>query len=67
MRHAFAAAAIVLAALASLAGLLLSFHLELASGPAIVLMAGVGYVLSILVGPRESVLRRYFPGRHLEA
>lgn len=62
-----AAAAIVLAMLASLAGLLLSFHLELASGPAIVLMAGAGYVLSILAGPRESVLRRYFPGRHLEA
>lgn len=62
-----AAAAIVLAMLTSLAGLLLSFHLELASGPAIVLMAGAGYVLSILAGPRESVLRRYFPGRHLEA
>ncbi len=62
-----AAAAIGLAILASVAGLLLSFHLELASGPAIVLMAGVGYVLSILAGPRESVLRRYFPGRHLEA
>ena len=62
-----AAAAIGLAILASVAGLLLSIHLERASGPAIVLMAGVGYVLSILAGPRESVLRRYFPGRHLEA
>ena len=62
-----AVAGILLAMLASVAGLLLSFHLELASGPAIVLMAGLGYVASILAGPRESVLRRYFPGRHLEA
>jgi zinc/manganese transport system permease protein len=62
-----ALAAILLAMLASIAGLLLSFHLELASGPAIVLMAGLAYVGSILAGPRDSVLRRVFPGRHLEA
>jgi zinc/manganese transport system permease protein len=60
-------AAVALAMLASLAGLLVSFHFELASGPSIVLMAGVGYLLSILFGARDSVLRRYFPGRHLEA
>jgi zinc/manganese transport system permease protein len=62
-----AAAAIGLAMLSSVVGLLASFHLELASGPSIVLAAGIVYVLSILVGPRDSVLRRYFPGRHLEA
>lgn len=62
-----ALAGILLSVLASVAGLLVSFHLELASGPSIVLMAGLGYVLSILAGPRESVLRRYLPGRHLEA
>jgi len=62
-----AAAAIGLAMLSGLTGLLASFHLELASGPSIVLAAGTVYILSILAGPRESVLRRYFPGRHLEA
>jgi zinc/manganese transport system permease protein len=62
-----ALAGVLLAMLSSVAGLLLSFHLELASGPAIVLMAGLSYVTSILAGPRESVIRRYFPGRHLEA
>jgi zinc/manganese transport system permease protein len=60
-------AAVALAMLASVVGLLVSFHFELASGPSIVLMAGVGYLLSILLGARDSVLRRYFPGRHLEA
>ena len=62
-----AAVSVVVAAIASLVGLLVSFHLEVASGPAIVLVAGIGYVASVLAGPRESVLRRYFPGRHLEA
>jgi len=62
-----AAVSIGLAMLSGLAGLLASFHLELASGPSIVLAAGAVYVLSILAGPRDSVLRRYFPGRHLEA
>lgn len=60
-------AAVVIAAISSISGLLVSFHFELASGPAIVLMAGAGYVASILLGPRDSVLRRAFPGRHLEA
>lgn len=62
-----ALAAVLIAAICSIAGLLISFHLELASGPAIVLMAGMAYVASILTGPRDSVLRRLFPGRHLEA
>jgi zinc/manganese transport system permease protein len=62
-----AAVSILIAMAASLLGLLASFHLELASGPAIVLMAGIGYIVSIFAGRRESVLRRYFPGRHLEA
>lgn len=60
-------AAVAIAAISSISGLLLSFHLELASGPAIVLMAGAAYVGSILAGPRDSVLRRAFPGHHLEA
>ncbi len=62
-----ALAAVIISAISSVSGLLLSFHLELASGPAIVLTAGVAYVGSILAGPRDSLLRRAFPGHHLEA
>ena len=42
--------AIVLGILSSLIGLLLSFHLSLPSGPAIILVAGVGYALSLGFG-----------------
>ena len=62
-----ALAAVLISAISSIAGLLMSFHFELASGPAIVLMAGVAYVASILTAPRDSVLKRHFPGRHFEA
>jgi zinc/manganese transport system permease protein len=48
------------------AGLVLSYHLSLPSGPAIVLSAGVIYVLSILVGSANGILPRYLPARHLE-
>jgi zinc/manganese transport system permease protein len=40
-------------------GLLLSYHLDLPSGPAIVLVAGLGYVASVLFGPRDSLRSRY--------
>jgi zinc/manganese transport system permease protein len=49
-------AAVLLALLAAIGGLLGSFHLTLPSGPAIVLLAGALYVLSLLAGPRESLL-----------
>lgn len=39
-------------------GLLLSFHADLPSGPAIVLVAGVIYVLSLLFGHHDGLLRR---------
>ena len=39
-------------------GLLLSFHADLPSGPAIVLVAGVIYVLSLLFGRPDGLLRR---------
>ena len=41
-----------------LAGLLLSYHFNLPSGPSIVLCAGVVYIGSLLVGRRDSVLSR---------
>ena len=49
---------------ASLAGLLLSYHLNLASGPAIVLIAGIGYFLSVLLGPRDGVFAARLARRH---
>lgn len=51
----------------ALAGLVLSFHAELPSGPAIILAAGVGWLLSLLFGSTGGVLRRLWPPHHLEA
>ena len=45
------AAAVITATLSSFCGLLLSYHFSLPSGPAIILVAGIAYVLSIVVGP----------------
>jgi zinc/manganese transport system permease protein len=52
---------------AGYAGLLLSFHASLPSGPAIILVAGGLYAVSVLFGRVGGLLRRIFPGRHLEA
>jgi zinc/manganese transport system permease protein len=52
---------------AGYAGLLLSFHGGVASGPAIILTAGALYVLSLLFGRVGGLARALFPGRHLEA
>ena len=49
------------------AGLLLSYHADLPSGPAIILVAGGVYVLSVVAGPRGSLRARFVPRRHLEA
>ena len=48
-----------LIALASAAGgLLLSYHLQLPSGPALVLLAGAAYIASFLAGRHDSLLAR---------
>jgi len=54
------------AMLANIAGLILSYHLGLASGPAIILVAGLIYVGSLIVAPL-GIVRRLLPQRHLEA
>jgi zinc/manganese transport system permease protein len=54
-------------AVAGYAGLLLSYHTGAPSGPAIILVAGVLYVFSVLFGPVGGLVRQMFPGRHLEA
>ncbi|WP_456306400.1 metal ABC transporter permease [Oleomonas cavernae] len=48
-------------------GLLVSYHRDLPSGPAIVLTAGVFYLASIVFGTQGGVIWRYLPRRHLEA
>lgn len=45
------ALALVIAIVSSLSGLLISYHFGTPSGPSIILMAGIFYVLSILLGP----------------
>ncbi len=50
---------------ASTAGLLISYHINVPSGPAIVLSAGALYLVSLLLGRYGSVRARYFPFKHL--
>jgi len=61
------AVAIAGAAISGYAGLLVSYHANLPSGPVIILVAGVLYVLSVLCGPFGGLLWRALPQRHLEA
>jgi len=52
--------AAALAALSGLLGLLLSYHGDYPSGPAIVLVAGVFYAISLVAGPRGGLVVRHF-------
>ncbi len=61
------AVAVGIAILSSLAGLLLSYHYSLPSGPAIILVAGIVYAVSLIVGPQGGILPRILPGRPSEA
>ncbi|TMJ96573.1 MAG: metal ABC transporter permease [Alphaproteobacteria bacterium] len=54
-------------AVSGYAGLLISFHAGVASGPAIILVAGGLYLASLLFGRVGGLVRQAFPGRHLEA
>jgi len=59
--------AVVAAFGSSTLGLLLSYYANVPSGPAIILTCGAFYLISLLVGPRGSVLRQFFPRKHLDA
>ena len=61
------AAAAAQGMLAGYAGLVISFHAGLPSGPVIILVAGIHYLLALIFGPAGGLLRRLKPGRHLEA
>ena len=54
------------AAMSSLVGLLLSFHYSLPSGPAIILVAGFGYGMSLIFGPVGGLIAQTLPRRHFE-
>ena len=64
---ALSAASSALALGSGFLGLLLSYHLDLPSGPAIVLVAGLGYLTSVAFGPRDSLRALYVQRAHLEA
>ncbi len=55
------------AVISSYAGLLLSYAADLPSGPAIILVAGLIYLLSVALGPFGGLLWLVWPRRHLEA
>ncbi|MBI4920817.1 MAG: metal ABC transporter permease [Devosia nanyangense] len=56
--------AIVFGVVSAYAGLLISYHLSIASGPAIILVAGAFYLLSLVLGRRGLVFGRMAPTRH---
>jgi zinc/manganese transport system permease protein len=59
--------AVASAALSGYAGLIVSYHANLPSGPTIILAAGALYALSVLFGPAGGLLWLAWPRRHLEA
>lgn len=55
-----------IALMSAFIGLLLSYHLDLPSGPAIVLVAGFAYLASVAFGPHDSMRTFYVRRGHLE-
>ena len=58
--------AVTVAMLASIIGLLLSYHYSLPSGPAIILVAGIVYGMSIVFGSTGGIIAQISPRRHFE-
>jgi zinc/manganese transport system permease protein len=56
--------AIAFGIIASIAGMLLSYHASLASGPSIILSAGMIYIVSLVLGPRGLTNLHQKPHRH---
>ena len=59
--------ATVMGIASALGGLLLSFHAELPAGPAVILVAGGIYLVSLAIRREGGLLWLAWPGRHLEA
>lgn len=62
-----AATSVLIGMISGTGGLLVSFHFNLPTGPAVILAAGVFYAISVLLGPVGGLRKRLSPGRHLEA
>ncbi len=60
-------AAIIVALVASVAGLLVSYHYSAPSGPAIILAAGVAYIASLFFGPHGGLFWKLLPPKHRTA
>jgi zinc/manganese transport system permease protein len=58
-------AAIILGSAASYLGLLMSFALGWSTGPTIVLVLGIGYLLSTILGAQDGLVKRWVRPRHL--
>jgi len=59
--------AVLVAVASSITGLLLSYHVSLPSGPAIILVAGGFYALSLIFGSQGSLIARHLPRAHLQS
>jgi zinc/manganese transport system permease protein len=57
--------AMAMAVVASVGGILLAYTYNVPTGPAIMLVIGVLYILSVVLGRHGSLRARYFPFRHL--
>ncbi|HVO69699.1 MAG TPA: metal ABC transporter permease [Aggregatilineaceae bacterium] len=62
-----AAVAAGIAVLSGYTGLLLSYHANLPSGPAIILTAGIIYLVSIVLGSQDSLRSQFLRRQHLQA
>ena len=56
--------AVAIGMVSGVAGLLISYHLELPSGPSIILVAGFAYLISLIGGRRGILQSRLRPHRH---
>ncbi|PPR65022.1 MAG: Manganese transport system membrane protein MntB [Alphaproteobacteria bacterium MarineAlpha4_Bin2] len=59
--------AVFIAIVSSFCGLLLSYHFSLPSGPAIILVVGIVYVSSLMIGPVGGLLTGLFSRSKVEA
>jgi zinc/manganese transport system permease protein len=59
-------AAVGVAVAATLLGLLASYHLDVPSGPTIVLVAAGFWIIALVAGPVDGLLARHRPRRHLD-
>lgn len=62
-----AAYSVLIGVVSGVGGLLVSFHFNLPTGPAVILTAGIFYALSVVLGPVGGLRKRLSTGRHLEA